>query len=178
MELRRRRRCFWSPHSLRSSVEKLNRESSNKVDSSSSKCLHELLITCHAWSPNLSIHSYKSSQDQWERLHVLEKTKPCCTLCPMESQRYWKPQKQLIIYKIINRRRRSNLKQLVSCFSVTYRGTVREGLHISRYGIGQLVSGQHPARDGPAVYRQKTNPQRFRTGRDGRAQLPSLRRTT
>ncbi|WZZ35534.1 hypothetical protein YC2023_018935 [Brassica napus] len=62
MELRRRRRCFWSPHSLRSSVEKLNRESSNKVDSSSSKCLHELLITCHAWSPNLSNWISKSNK--------------------------------------------------------------------------------------------------------------------
>ncbi|KAL0771121.1 hypothetical protein Bca101_036272 [Brassica carinata] len=40
-------------------------------------------ITCHAWSPDLSmvalcpnnneVHIYKSSQDQWERLHVLEK---------------------------------------------------------------------------------------------------------
>ncbi|KAF3588861.1 hypothetical protein F2Q69_00027372 [Brassica cretica] len=86
-------------------------------------------------------------------------------------------QKQLIIYKIINNRSISSLKQLVSCFSVTSRGTAREGLHISRYGIGQLVSGPHPARDGPAVYRQKTNPQRFGTGRDGRAQLPSLVRT-
>ncbi|KAL0706061.1 hypothetical protein Bca4012_072487 [Brassica carinata] len=46
MELRRRPfdvRCFWSPHSLRSSAEKLNRESPNKVDSSSSMSLHELL---------------------------------------------------------------------------------------------------------------------------------------
>ncbi|KAJ4907356.1 Actin-related protein 2/3 complex subunit 1A [Raphanus sativus] len=40
-------------------------------------------ITCHAWSPdhsmvafcpnNNEVHIYKSSQDQWERLHVLEK---------------------------------------------------------------------------------------------------------
>ncbi|KAF3610867.1 hypothetical protein DY000_02048492 [Brassica cretica] len=46
MELRRRPfdvRCFWSPHSLRSSAEKLNRESPNKVDSSSLMSLHELL---------------------------------------------------------------------------------------------------------------------------------------
>ncbi|CAN7065863.1 unnamed protein product [Brassica rapa subsp. trilocularis] len=28
--------------------------------------------------------------------------------------------------------------------------------------------------DSPAVYRKKTNPQRFGTGRDGRAQIPSL----
>ncbi|WZZ82895.1 hypothetical protein YC2023_103467 [Brassica napus] len=54
-------------------------------------------------------------------------------------------------------------------FSVTSRGTVREGLHILRYGIGQLVS-----RPRPAVYRQKTNPQRVGTERDMKAQLPSL----
>ncbi|CAN7018584.1 unnamed protein product [Brassica oleracea var. botrytis] len=40
-------------------------------------------ITCHAWSPDHSmvafcpnnnvVHIYKSSQDHWERLHVLEK---------------------------------------------------------------------------------------------------------
>ncbi|KAF3508245.1 hypothetical protein F2Q69_00004401 [Brassica cretica] len=59
-------------------------------------------------------------------------------------------------------------------FSVTSRGTVREGLHILRYGIGQLVSRPRPAREGPTVYRQKTNSQRVGTGRDGRAQLPSL----
>ncbi|KAF3527688.1 hypothetical protein DY000_02040803 [Brassica cretica] len=59
-------------------------------------------------------------------------------------------------------------------FSVTSLGTAREGLHFLQYGIGQLVSGPRPAQDGPAVYRQKTNPQRVGTGRDRRAQLPSL----
>ena len=63
---------------------------------------------------------------------------------------------------------------MLHSFCVQPAGRLARDCALGRYGIGPTFWRPQPARDGPALTREMTNPQRYGTGRDGPTCLTSL----